>query len=283
MVVMGLKIAKNYQHGQFLAHFLPFLSPLPAAFTEFKNHFRYILSYLKVKLPDELRNLHRLYELPNDDDHYNDNDCSCTHNQSISIPCHLEYFAENRDKYSEYSDESGCFLAVDDAWKTQDCYKDTLQLSSSLIQATSFAGALCYAQEIRNVSELCRKDWVKDLDTNIRQLCHWVRLDIEKVMRGKDHLLKVEDSARRTEPLLIRWRDHVLDIGFHNSFSLQVINVSFQNLPSPVADLRGGIPGGCPPRSPKFSQFHTVFLLVLLLVIVHHTPIFTARNKVGAR
>ena len=192
------------------------VSECAAEFTEFKNHFRYILSYPEVKLP----HAHGRYGLPNDDDHDDDNGCTCIHDPSIPIPCHIEYFDENRD--SENRDEGWCFLAVNDTWKTQDCYNDTLELSSSLIQATSFAEALCYAQEISKVSQLCRTDWA-----TLRWFCHWTSDIKKKATRSKDRVLKVEDSARRTEPLLIRWRDHVLDIGFHNSFPVQVVNVNF--------------------------------------------------------
>ena len=209
------------------------LSECAAAFTEFKTHFQYILSYPDVELPDDLDNVHRTYSLLNDDDYedIDDDDCPCIHDQSISLPCHLDYVYEHAEEYSNlkfFGRE--CLEAIDDAWTTQYCYEDTLELSSSLIQAKSFAEALCYAQEIRNVIKQCLNPSAKDLDATLRRVCEWTRNVKKKATRNKDHLLKVEDSARRAEPLLIRWRDHVLDIGIHNSFSLQVIIVNFYRL-----------------------------------------------------
>ena len=61
------------------------VSECTAAFTKFKNHFWYILSYSEVKLPDELHNLHRLYGLHIDNNHYDEdhNNCTCIHDQSL--------------------------------------------------------------------------------------------------------------------------------------------------------------------------------------------------------
>ena len=206
------------------------LSECAAAFTEFKTHFQYILSYPDVELPDDLDNVHRTYSLLNDDEYedIDDDDCPCIHDQSISLPCHLDYVYEHAEEYSNFeSNVRECLVAIDDAWTTQYCYEDTLELSSSLIQVKSFAEALCYAQEIRKVIEQCPNPSSKDLDATLRRACEWTRNVKKNATRNKDHVLKVEDSARRAEPLLIRWRDHVLDIWIHNSFPVQVVNVNF--------------------------------------------------------
>ena len=168
-----------------------------------------------------------------DDEDDDDNDCICVHHQSISIPCHLDYIYEHAEEYSRFSSNiRECLVAIDDAWKTQDCYKDTLEFSSSLIQAESFAQALCYAQEIRKVIGHCLNPSVKDLDATLRRVCNWTTQIQKEATRHRSHVLKVEDSARRAEPLLARWSHHVRDIGFHNSFPVQVVNINFQILPS---------------------------------------------------
>ena len=206
------------------------VSECAAAFTEFKNHFRHMMSYPYVELPDEF-NIHRTFGLLNEADDDHDNDCSCIHNYSISIHCHIEYFTENRDKYREYrSDERNCLQAVDYAYSVQDCYKDTLGLSSNLIQAESFAEALCYVQEIRKVIEHCLNPLAKDLDTTLRRVCLWTRQIRKEATRSKSHLLKVEDSARRAEPLLLRWHAHHMYIYYF--FTVKVVNFYFQILPS---------------------------------------------------
>ena len=200
------------------------LSECAAAFTDFKNHFRYIVHYPEVELPDELDNVHRAYGLDDDDDDDDDdNDCACSYDETILFPCQLTFDYQYKDEYSKYPQETGCFRAIDDTWMISECYLETLELSSNLIQATSFATALCYAKELRKVYELCHVSYAQDLDAALRDVCNFTQLTNEKATHSKDHVLKVEDSARRCEPLLIRWRDHVVDIGIHNSFPLQVI------------------------------------------------------------
>ena len=204
------------------------LSECAAAFTDFKNHFRYILSFPHVEFPNDLRNLHRAYGL-DDNAPIGDDGCACIHDETQSFPCHFDFhYPDDVDHWTFRSDdEIWCFETVDEAWKIHKCYQSTLELSFSLLQVTSFAGAVCHSEQIKKVFQLCRNPWAKSVDVRLKQDCDWVRLTNEKATRSKDHVLKVEDSARRAEPLLIRWRDHVVDIGIYNSFPVQVFHGNF--------------------------------------------------------
>ena len=147
-------------------------------------------------------------------------------------------FVEAANEVSLRSEYPECYTRIDDGKLIKDEFNEEFELVYSLRQVPNtaqFEAALSTVEQLHghySAFQMPLSEY-QDIEDQLSDLCNWTEEFAEKYEEKGFHFLsnieRTHDAARRSEPLLRRWAEHVFAIAKGNSYPIADIMAEYLN------------------------------------------------------